>query len=621
MKLRSTFGAFLTLLAFVSVAGAQTQTVASAADGARVTDVFLGQNRQGPYTLAWNHLQRRDMAVMVDGSYLTPDAYTLDAEKGVISFRDTLKTQSIARVDYTYDAAAAQHNPNPASSPVTLSLFQARGLSGNAALQVTALPGDPSKPGTTPLVVWGLSGRTNLFGGGLSSQILLAPSGAAGGGLGDRSGLRLGYGIGTDRNRIDASFLRAGKSFAPAAGRSFDMASQAQQWTLGGRVTPQDWMLLEFRLANLHDLGGGGASGQNALSVRLGGVGKQPTLNVSRAEETRSAADGAAAAVTTEKATVTGKIGDNTAVNAQGQRVVTDASKPGGDQTKQDASVSVATATKDNKAQAAVAVTGGTTETATGTQARQGVTVTLKPAPMVTLTAEARAQTDTATGGKDEKRSTFEAARAVVTPTKTMKVTTSVQVTAAPDQKKTITDISAEAQPWRFASVSGGVTNRAATNTGLLDTTRVRVALQPRSNISLSGGFVLNPEENGAVLNASRQNFGLATRFGALDVGGGYTLTTWAVSAIPAGLGAQSGEVSLNLGFRFSRYTALTGGYKNGFYYGATNPQGTHTYSLGLSHNLGSAFNLSLNGVVTEDRAQTGRPAAAKAEGKVGLKF
>ena len=141
---------------------------------------------------------------------------------------------------------------------------------------------------------------------------------------------------------------------------------------------------------------------------------------------------------------------------------------------------------------------------------------------------------------------------------------------------------------------------------------------------SLSGGLIVNPEDNGQVAEAVRQEFGLSGRLGGLDLGGGYALTTLAGGAKPApGMGPQSGELSVAVGLRFSRFTQLTSSYKDVFTYGtgATPQRGLRAYGLGLTHNVGSAMNFSLGGTLTEDKAQVGISPDVKAEAKLGLKF
>ena len=268
-------------------------------------------------------------------------------------------------------------------------------------------------------------------------------------------------------------------------------------------------------------------------------------------------------------------------------------------------------------------MSGGSTETAASSEARQGVQVTLQPAPALTLSAEARLKTVTpAEGGDDATRTVYQAASAELKPFKATRVTGSLKVNGEGDDRTSVTEVSAETKPLDFLHLAGGLTDRDDTRADVLDTTRLRMTLRPGAGISLTGGLTVNPENGGKIAEATRQEYGLAARVGALELGGGYSLTTFAPTSVTAlAYGAQSGELYLQVGLRFSRFTRLTSGYKDAFFYGASDPRGIRAYSLGLSHNVGSAVNFSLTGSMTEDKAQIGNPADVKADAKLGLKF
>lgn len=607
------------LASFIAgAAGAQSPP--SALSYVQTRDVFVGGDKTGPYPLAWKNVRTEGVTVVVDGAALTPDSFTLDAAAGTVTFKTPLKTKSVARIDYAYEPARAARNPDPAVKPVTISLLSASGARGSAGVHVTALPGEAAGSNGGPLLVWGLNGKTNLLGGGVSSQVLLSPGGA-GGSFADRAGLRLGYSVAAEKLKLDASFVRAGGDFAAAAGKSFGLADPSQRWSLAGQTTPAGWLAADFRLGGARDLSGKGATDGSAFGLRLGGTKRLPLLNLARTEDTRHTTEGAATSVTTESANFTGTIGLTT-VTARGARVTTDGTDAKADQTKQDASVALSAASRDKKAQASVAVSGGMIETAQGVETRQGVEVKLQPAPLLTLSAEARLQAMVPTEpGKDAKRTVYQAASAELKPFNGTSVTGSLRLQGEGDAQTVVTAVDARTQPFRYLLLSGGLTDREDSRADALDTRRVGLSLRPLGGITLTGGLIINPEDKGAVLEAMRQEYKLAARVGALDLGGGYSVTTLAAAAAPGGLGSQSGELSVNLGLRFSRYTRLTSGYKDAFLWGGPESRGIRMLSLGLTHNLGSAFNFSLAGSRTEDKAQIGRPADMKADVKLGLKF
>lgn len=805
--MKSAYSIVLTalFLPVVAVRPAVAQSAPLPAEVTRTTDILVGQDKTGPYSLLWKNIRPEGATVTVDGGALAPADYTLDAAAGTVTFRTALKNRSVARVDYGYEPNKAQRNTSAlALQPITVSLLNTNGARGSLGLQVTALPGAAENP----LLVWGLSGKTGLLGGGLSSELMLSPDtdGKGGGALADRAGVRLGYALTSDRAKIDLSFARAGEGFAPGAGKAFSLADPSERWSLAAQASPAAWISGELKLLGARDLAGkNGATDGSQLALRLLGTNGAPALSFARTEENKQAADGASTGVTTESAGLAGKSGGTTyslqgqrvatdgpgdkgdvtkenvalsvatasgdkksqasvalgmntvdsaagaeqrqnvelnaklqpgaatlSVNAQGQRVATDAANkenasltlaaatktaqatvavsggnvetakgvdaagkvevtaklqaapgltvsaeanktdnssqpmeagkeasstevtagkvnvaaqvgsavlavqgqrivtegitPEADKTQQNASVALSAGSKDKKALASVSLTGATVETAAGVEARQGVEVKLQPAPMLTLSAETRLQSVTPAEGAaiagDGTQSVLQTARAELRPVRDTVLTGALRMEENEDHRASITDINAQTQVGgRLLSLSGGWTDREddGAATALLDTARVRMTLRPVAGISLTGGLTVNPEEkDGKVTEATRREYGLAARVGALDLNGGYALTTLTG---PLAVGPQSGELSLQLGLRFSRYTRITGGYKDAFLSGGPELRGERAVSLGLTHDVGSAFNFSLAGTRTEDKAEVGKPTDLKADIKMGLKF
>ena len=630
---------------------------------ARTCSVFVGQNKTGPYTLGYRNVHDKEIVVQVDGRPLGENEFNLDRGKGTVAFKTSLKATSIARVDYLYNPLRSPKNDNPATAPVTLNLLQ----NANASLQLTALPGAGGAQGDVndTLLVVGLSGKGALAGGGLTSQILFGtgtPGGKRDESLWDRAGLRLGYHAENGANNaLDASFVRAGTGFAPGAGKNFGLDSPLQKWTVGARTRAAAWLSAELQLADQTNLADDSEAAQNNLLLRLFGINGAPAIALQRTQNTATTSAGAQTSVVNEKiaaegrlnksatfaaqgqrttteapagdktAVLTGsvavqaKLNGTTAVSAQTQRTTTEAS--GGDTARTEAAATLATATKDKSAQASVAVKTATNETAAGVEAQTNIQVKLSPAPNLALSAEqTKRVVDPADGKKTGSESVQQSASAELKLVKNTRLTGALARTAENGDTRTVrAEIAGETQAFRYLALAGGVIARddAATDRDDLDTQRVRLSVQPFAGWSLSGGLIVNPEDNGQVSEAIRQEFGLSGRLGGLDLGGGYALTTLAGTAKPAsGMGPQSGELSVAVGLRFSRFTQLTSSYKDVFTYGTgATPRGLRAYGLGLTHNLGSAMNFSLGGSLTQDKAQVGVSPDVKAEAKLGLKF
>lgn len=628
-------GASAAALLPVAPACAQTQAPTNIVAAAKAFDVFVGQNKTGPYELSWKKILADGVVIVVDGATLAPANYAVDAEKGIITFKNSLRQGVVVRVDYTYDNGVATRNTNPASVPITVPLLRV----GGQSVQVTALPppagGDAGKPGaaTKPNLVVGLAGKNSFLGGGLTSQMYLAPgmSGFDGGTYLDRAALRLNYKVGDDNSGINAQFSRAGREFAPSTGKLFEMADPSQQWSFGAQRRLTSWLGAEYLMTEARDLTGKGASEMNRLGVRLGGVNGIPALNFARVEDTKTDAEDAATTVTTDKVDLAAKLGGAAQVSAKGQIVATNAPDDQKNQTAKEGTVAVSAANKNKTAQASVAVSTGTKETATAVEQKQGVEIKLQPAPALIVSAEQKQQTVTPTltgdPARDEaaltKETTTQTAKAEVTPLKGTSLTGAFQMRDEGDKKISATDVNAELGKGAFLNVAGGITDRKTTDdkASVLDTTRARVALRPLSGLTFSGGLTINPaDDKGNVSEATRQEFGLAAKLGFLELGGGYAITTpdGGDSANPD---PQAGELSLTLGMRFSRWTRLDGNYKDNFLYGSDTPAGLRVYSVGLTHDLGSALNFSLGGKMTEDKTQIGKPADVTAEAKFGVKF
>ena len=680
-----TLSGALLCVALGGAAYAQTPAPLPPVDMTRTTrtfDIFAGQNKTGPYTLGWNklHITMDDKAlVIVDGNTLPAIAYQIDAEKGTIVFTNALKADQVVRVAYSYNALAAQRNASPSASPLSVPLMQI----GGAAASVTALPAGSGKNGadSRPLV-WNLSKKAGFLGGGLTSDVHYSgETGAA---------YKLGFDKGNDKNGLTAKFERAGREFAGTAGKAFGVASPAQTWEAGGRLRPTGWMGLQFNRREVRDLSLG-KSGQGNNNETLGfnfgsGVKNAPTLSLVRVQEERLPGSDAkvseSTTVTTDKVDfatgVGGMKGNNSAaqIAAKLTQTANDAPSTNADTKAQEIALSVSGQTPDKKANASVAVVDSSKLTATTTEDKQNILVKISPMPNVTLSAEQKSQTngpsDTVIGtaqaavasarekGDDKAEAKAEdalkklattdtvvkTAQAEVVPIANTKISGSVQTittekTDNPDAvKSAATDVSAQIGTGKAVEIAGGFTNRSASLSGngkndalaSLNTTRARVALRPFGpSLTLSGGYTVNPTgSDNRIFDGEKQEFGVDAKVGALSLGTRYALTT--VSFLDkdgeSDDEAQYGEVSLTLGLRFSRYTKLSGNYKDALLYGGASdtpfggvPRTGRAYGLGLTHEVGSGLSFSMGGSVARDPNVGSKQQNIKGEAKLGVKF
>ena len=273
----------------------------------RLTDSFYGQDKPSPYVLSFKNILTDEILVFVDGQPLSSDAYKVDSIKGEISFTQPLMQKSLARISYTYIRGKAERNAAPASAiPLAFSFSR---------LQIMAVPNAGN-----PLTVLGFNDKQQVLGGGLSSQIYYSAGGGDGtspvdksiskdGTIG-RTGVKVGYGMGNDKNGLTASFLRAGREFAPTVGNNFGMANAQQNMVLGGRLAPASWMGASFNYNDNRDLKNSGAGGAGqAMALRLGGTVGLPSLNYAHNTEEKTDVKGVHTSSILDKTDFSGKMG------------------------------------------------------------------------------------------------------------------------------------------------------------------------------------------------------------------------------------------------------------------------------------------------------------------------
>jgi hypothetical protein len=219
---------------------------------------------------------------------------------------------------------------------------------------------------------------------------------------------------------------------------------------------------------------------------------------------------------------------------------------------------------------------------------------------------------------------------AEILPVKFTKLTSSIVESFNNDVKVSTTNFGAQIWTGQHVEITTGMINRASEAPGNspLDTRSAQIALRPMKLLTVTGGCTWNPETNGVVQQALRQELGLNANLGSIQVGSTYMLTTLNGLSTADAMDPQYGQVSLSLGFKFSRYTNLSGTYKDELrYHSAMDyastllPQYLRSYGLGLTHNLGSSLNLTLGGSLTDDRSKINQPTDVKGEAKLGLRF
>ncbi len=631
-------------------------------------DIFSGKNNKGPYVLSWNQVvvdRDNPVEVVIDSRTLKPEEFNVDKGKGILNFTASVTDKNVVRIHYSYDPQKSRRNAGIASSPITLPLANL----GVTEVSVIALPnnGSARTAAETPLV-FNLGSSRKLLGGNFSTKFNFAGA--------NSYGQQTDYSFGNDRNGFNASYYKTAKHFASTVGKGVGMGDAASRLALGARLAPAKWLGMNYSFSDTEDVVSKADRKQQVYAIRAGGVQGGPLLNYLRTEDDITDANKRTTEVNTDKLDLSARLTKTTNITASGVQTITDAPTSKGDTTVRDATVTVASASAKGSSGTLTLNVGGK-ESYTSQEAKQNVAIRLQPVPAISVTAEkneGKVTTSAADGlkasettvvtekqnlsvrvspapvfsvaaeqnegkvttvkgdGKKTSESTVvtQKATAELLPLPLTKVTTSLTSVSVNDVKVSSTAFDASIGQGKRIEIATGMTNRSTEISGAsaLDTTRARFALRPMNNFTVTGGVIWNPEENNVVRQAVKQEVGVQTRLGALELGTAYAMTVLNGSASAIGDSApQYGEVNVNVGLRLDKTLRLDGNYKDSLRYSGANssaqaPRYLRVYGLGLSRNVGPNFNWSLMGQVSDDR---NRPINLntdyKAEAKMGVKF
>ena len=187
-----------------------------ASDGlGTVTDVIVGHNSRGPYTLTWTGFSLDGITAVINGRFLRRGAdYNIDPVKGIISFNATLTNDSIVSVTYRTVPNKSQRASGGVNLPVALDLF--RGQGGGMKLTGLYAQDDPKNPNAYKTIV-GLGGDRKWTGGKIDSMLLLSQhNDSNNGSLWDRAAMKFGGETNVGGVKLTGSFLHAGDDFGGA---------------------------------------------------------------------------------------------------------------------------------------------------------------------------------------------------------------------------------------------------------------------------------------------------------------------------------------------------------------------------------------------------------------------
>ena len=563
------------LLLTTAAASLTGLTPAARADTTRVSDVCVGAGTAGPYSLSWTKLLPGTETVEINGiPQMRGLDYTVDADKGTVTFTRSLPAQSVASVAYLHEDGAGQRNVVTRTLPLSLDVL--RGDKGYFSL--SALGKQSGSDGNVTLGI-----GAGLNGGGsnqLSSRLMFSPVTAAGdtASADKRLGLALsGSANASNWGQFSFGVSRVGSGVQDTG--SAEATVGLQRLNLRGLLTPTRRLKAEVRFdqSRLADNSDAPTTTNTALSLTM-----TPTDRTNLAASLAQTATGDNGQTQTIGLSVDTRPADTLKISA----AFSGKDAPGGASDTQAVSVrSVLTPAKTLSLETAA----GQTRTAANLTDNQSVKVTLNPFAAVQLNAGLTLQQTAAVG------------------------------TDANPLATSIASVGGTLRPVSFLELSGTYKSRSAsaadTNVNdLFDTSTAKIAFKPVSGFSVVGTYALNPDGGGTTIQRqARRGLGLETHLGALGLSGGCDWTQGYDTP------ADTQTVRANLGLRFSAATQLLVGYQStqDLLQAAATP--ATAYTVGFTHSLGDRLSLSVNGKRIQDASAAN--ADYNASANLGIKF
>lgn len=609
----------------------------------RTQDVFFGSRSTGPFVLSWKHIAPGTETVRVNTvAQMRGLDYSLDAETGTLTFTRPLPIQSGVEVTYEYDPGHAVRSGGGWNLPLAWDLARTeRGTLSLNALYKNQGTGLVNSPGTLTL---GLGAGWQSAQSQFNSRLLFAPAlspedGKSAASVADRFGMALSGATDMTRlARFSFGYTRAGVGLGSAAGEN-GLTMGAQTLTLGGKITPSRRLAAVIDYTQSDPLAEGGrAKAKFATALTYAPV---DTMQL-QTHWTQSSGDGSDAQ--------SADISLAAKANATTQLGATFQAHDGPGDKNDGQSVTLSAQAAPSKAVSLEAHLGQSSVGSDG--ATQTADLKVNARPTGTAQIEATFQGKNAPADADDAQSINLAA--AVSPAKTLSVTASAgqsrQGASATDRQEvrvaltpradvqlqtglvlrqddqfqtTVATFAGAARPASFLQFSALYRDRVAPAADLargdtLDTSAAQVSLTPVKGLRLTATYAQNPDNDGRgdPQPLAQRGLGVETAVGALSLSGGYD---WSRQYDTPSVGTT---LRVGLGLRFSRALLLTGDYKQTLTGLGDSPLGTSLYTVGLSHNLGERFNLSMTGTVKQPVGQTaGNTPDYTANANLGMKF
>lgn len=631
-----------------------------------VTDVIVGHNTRGPYSLSWANFDPEGISVVINGRSLSKGSdYNIDIAKGIVSFNSVLAGDAIVRVSYRTLAGKSTRAVGGASIPVTLNLRSS--ATGNIRMTGLYAQDDPKNPNAGKSII-GLGGDKAWGGGKLNSMLLISQrneGGASKGGLWDNAAMKFGGDTSIGMFKFSGAFLHSGESFGGGKEYGTDVGKElinlatafaptkavqasasfnsSEDKTKGNRtVTNQQNLVytpvVSTQLAFTHSTSELTAPGGKQDNISTSGVQlsssaiKRVTLRSSMIQKTSDSAgaeQGFSAGFTAKPIDQLNlDIGygtlENSAVGHQASTDVKVTAAPIKQVAVQAAYLGVDSTTLGQSTKTSVAVQATPVKnlqiqgsmadnTVNSTQQFQrDVSLSGTPARFAKVTAMFSQK------GINSLDDVTKGAELQLMPAKRTRLSAGYKYAEAGPRVLTIYDYLAETKPWDFLSLSGTYRQRDLRASDIANSASMSMSLSPARFFALTGQYLSNPEDKtGAIQNFNSASVGLTTRIGSVGLETSYfQKDEYTVDTL-------SDERKLGVAVPVFGHGQLTTGCRLNRSLGGS-VSGSRTYLLGYSHSVGSDFSLSFTGFYTQyllNKMVQPDKTEVSAEANLGVRF
>ncbi|MGI6296656.1 MAG: hypothetical protein ACOX3G_11270 [Armatimonadota bacterium] len=609
-----------------------------------VTDVIVGRNTKGPYSLSWTNFSADDISVVINGRTLKKGSdYNIDIAKGIVSFNSVLVNDAIVRVSYRTLPGKSQKATTGSSIPVTINLRS--GQSGNLKMMGLYAQSDPKNPNAGKSVI-GFGGDRAWKTGKMDSMMLLShdDNNSDVSSMWERAAMKFGGDTNVGKLKLTGSYLHSGQSFAGGKEYGTDVGKDLMSFAAAFAASPKVQAAASFKSSE--DTAGknkGVKTVTNEQSVAYNPIDSTKLSLVHSTNEITSA-DGKRDNVessgihmtstafkrTTLRSSMTQRVSDSAGAENLFSAGVT--TKPS-DQVDldinyanlennavgQQSSTDVKVSAKPSKQLAVQAGYSGVDSTVKGAATKTSVAVQATPRPNLQIKGS---MTDSADGASQQYQrdlsltsTPFEFAKLTamysqkgvndlddvvkgaelhLTPSKRAKLMAGYRYSENGPTTLTVQDYSAETKPWDFLRFVGNYRRRDLNTSYIADSGSLSMELTPSRLFALTGSYQANPEDkDGKIQQYYNTSVGLKTRIGSVG------LETSFSQKDQYAMDLLSDERSLGMAMPVFGHGKLTTGCKLTRSMGVSS-LGSRTYQLGYSHSIGSDFSLALNSYYTQ---------------------